>query len=508
MNHLPLKVAISPSAPSLQRAPASRVAYSLFGLLAAAFTYGSPIVLGLQSPDMQSYAAWSCVVIVIALSAVTMVVDPRLFLFYWINLAILQNALAGFWFGETAGSVPLAVTEAKTVAVLAAMPFCSNPLARMLRQSKWIGGGLLIYCLGLAISIRNWDIATAANLRNFVMPLAVLFVAFACGTKLSGPDRLWCLRSIASMTTVWLVAGTVGEVIFSTPVWRQTFHTDTLGGLNSLARTTSFLGLEFSRFGGFLFEPINAGYVASSIIVVIFLLRSEVRESRYTALMIVAGCSLVIALAATKNGLLMFLVAAVGIWLVRRQVHPSFVLGLSWFVAFFATLLYIASIKGSSYILGVFRDPIGLAGGESASIHMAGLVSGFQSLIDDPLGHGVGSGGNFLKVFKGPSPDGYLSTGAESALGTLAYQGGIASVLGFFILLLALASNLGGRSTVALAVWSAGALFSEAFFGPISLSVLVTAAGLLSQTPGDGLGPSLKDRRAGGVLKIPMAEGL
>jgi len=287
------------------------------------------------------------------------------------------------------------------------------------------------------------------------------------------------------MTTIWLVAGTVGEMFFTTPIWRRAFHTDTLGGLNSLARSTDFAGYKFSRFGGLLFEPVNAGYVAASVIVIVLLLRARIPDSTFSDAMILVGCCFVLVMAATKNGLLMFFVAAVAMGLVRRQVRPPFVLVLSWLLAFVTTLIYITWIKGVEYLFTVFHDPIGVSGGESTSIHMAGLISGTQSLINNPVGHGIGSGGNFLKVFNGPSPDGYLSTGAESAIGTLAYQGGLASLVGFVILLLALSRHLGGLSTVALAVWSAGALFSEAFFGPIALSVLVTAAGLLSDAAAD-----------------------
>ncbi|MEJ1194033.1 hypothetical protein [Pseudarthrobacter sp. CCNWLW207] len=405
--------------------------------------------------------------------------DARHFFMYWLHLVILQNVVSGLWFSDAEGSVPLVVTEAKTIAIVLALIFHIPKIVKIASTDKLLLSGIVVYAIGLLSNITSFSPVAIATLRNFTVTIAVLFVALACSASTELKERANFLRVILAATTFWLVTGAIGEFFVTTGDWRDFFNADALGGLNSLSETTSLFGVELARIGGFLLEPVNAGYMAASVLVVLWVLRFAERERLHstTDILCFAGSLFALASAATKNGLMMFFIAAIARLLLSRSMSPRLVVLWSGAAAFVVTLGYATLVKGPAYLQAVFTNPVAASGGESTSIHMAGLVSGFQSLIATPFGHGLGTGGNFLKLFD-PTVTrvAWLSTGSESAWGTLAYQGGILCVAGLVVIVLQMARSLGPGSTVLLAVWASAALFAESFFGPIASSVLMIAA--------------------------------
>lgn len=452
----------------------------LIGFLCTNMVYGLPVVL---SATLSNTA--NAVLSLSVTSAITLfllITDIRHFLVFWLHLVLLQNAATGLWFADLAGDVPLAITEAKTVSIVLAVVFLLPKILASIAPDRWLIIGLFTYAVGLLTNFSSVSSVAIANLRNFVIPLCILLVALCASRLLDRRAAVSFSIQVSTIAAVWLAVGASLESVAGTATWRQLFNADSIGGLNSLSEVTTLLGIELPRIGGFLLEPVNAGYAAASVLVVYAVLAGGPEKLRhgFPGLIVCALALYALVSAATKNGLLMFAIVVFAAVSARRFGAKTVVL-LSWTAAFLMTLAYATLAKGPAYLSAVFRDPVGASGGESTSIHMAGLLSGLFSLGAAPGGHGLGSGGNFLKLFDPSiSREVWLSTGSESGWGTLAYQGGVLCVVGLALVVLRLSSRFGRSTLILLAVWSSAALFAESFFGPIASSILMLSAGLLA----------------------------
>jgi hypothetical protein len=483
----------------MNRSKASRLAWNglasfVITFLAANVTYGTPVVLGSSLSPLTTLLI--SVFIVVATTFALLILDIRHYLLYWLHLVLLQNVVTGIWFSDTGGEVPLVITEAKTISIILAFLLCSGRILKFANRDRWLILGGVLYIAGLAVNLTDFSLVALATLRNFVTPLATLLVAVSFVMSFGLHKRIQFLRSTLYIVAFWLATGAMGEHVVGTTAWRNFFNAYAMGGLNSLSEETSILGIPLPRIGGFLLEPVNAGYMAASVLVVLLVIRSLERKSHSLSGDLVCAAASLFSLvsAATKNGLMMFFIAFLAYLLLSRRVSRPKTVLICWGSAFAVTLGYTTIVKGFVYLFIVFRDPVGASGGESTSIHMAGLLSGFQGLMDAPLGHGLGTGGNFLKVFDPTiSRSEWLSTGSESAWGTLAYQSGILCVIGLVVILLRMAKRLGPGATLLLAVWSSAALFAESFFGPIASSVLLIATAFLAVS-GSGISETRRTR--------------
>jgi hypothetical protein len=452
----------------------------LIGFLCTNVVYGLPVVLSatLSNPANTILS----LTVTSSITFILLIADIRHFIVFWLHLVLLQNAATGLWFADLAGDVPLAITEAKTVSIVLAVVLLLPRIAALLVPDRWLIGGIAMYSVGLLTNLSSVSPVAIANLRNFIIPLCILFVALYASSILHQRVTVSFTIQVSTIATVWLAVGALLEYVTGTSGWRKVFNADSIGGLNSLSETTTLLGIELPRIGGFLLEPVNAGYAAASVLVIYAVLASGPAKIRHGVQGFIV-CSLALyALisAATKNGLLMFAMVVFAT-IVSKRFGAKAVILSSWAVAFMMTLGYATLAKGPAYLSAVFRDPVGASGGESTSIHMAGLLSGLFSLASSPGGHGLGSGGNFLKLFDPTiSRQIWLSTGSESGWGTLAYQGGILCVVGLALVVLRFSARFGRSTLILLVVWSSAALFAESFFGPIASSLLMLSAGLLA----------------------------
>lgn len=451
-------------------------------MLLVTVTYALPLVVGEHFGDT---AAAVTAVVVTSLTTLFVVAldDGRTFLLYWVHLALLQNAVTGLWYTGLEEAVPLLVTEAKTVSLFIAILVYTSRLFEILKRAPWLPISLIIFLIGILINLKSLDASAVANLRNFLTPPAILLMAAAVAMRVGIAERRDFIYRLCACVAGWLSFGSVVSFAVGNSTWNAVFNVDALGGLNSLSEFTQFLGFDLPRVGGLLFEPINAGYLAASVLVVavvLYLTRHGKPES-CSGIGIAAIClggGLALGLAAAKNGIMMAALLVCAWILLRRGWKPVSILVVSWIASFTATLGYATTVKGLSYLRGVWSNPVGLSGGESTSIHMAGFISGVQSLSENPMGVGIGSGGNFYRLFNpGISRLQWLESGAESSWGTLMYQAGIVGIIGLVIFLIAFAYHGGRLTAVLLGIWSGASIFTEAFFGPIAACIILISAG-------------------------------
>jgi hypothetical protein len=155
--------------------------------------------------------------------------------------------------------------------------------------------------------------------------------------------------------------------------------------------------------------------------------------------------------------------------------------------------LILAVVAMCIYIaIGVY---LGLQIGD---YHVIGFMGGWNGLLANPLGRGIGFGGNLTQDFASIDWSAAQQAGAvdgafESAVGVLFYQMGIfaAAPLGFILyvgfrawLLFARSGNLieGFAAFGILAILANGVFQEEALFSPPALGMLMSLAGLLLGT--------------------------
>jgi len=152
-----------------------------------------------------------------------------------------------------------------------------------------------------------------------------------------------------------------------------------------------------------------------------------------------------------------------------------------WLLCSFIAVLAAYAVTG--IVIGI----------EAADYHVIGFMGSVRGFIENPVGHGLGSGGNFDSVqldWQRSQHLGYTEIAVESAIGVLLFQMGIAA----FVLLAAVAgiacrawklylqSNnplVGILALGALVVLVNGIFQEEALFSPLALGMVLSFLGLL-----------------------------
>lgn len=347
----------------------------------------------------------------------------------------------------------------------------------------------IYFALGLTLNPRN----AAVYLRNIGLPILLFQTFLLVGAKHRAPTLRMCLillGLVAACCYVELLALDFWLTI--TNGWRYlTLFTEKrlvdVNDINAAAaqgvvvtsvldysksdlfNTTllSWLRIEVQRLQGPNFNTISLGYLLAHLISLMALHRH-----RFVALLAVP---LLIATSA-KGPLVLFLTSVVFALLTRRWKSNVMVYGLLAFLAAYATLVFRAGLASGDY-------------------HVLGLLGGVSGLLQWPIGHTLGEGGNLsLPDFGALNWSAFQQAGSadvavESAFGVLVFQLGVASAAWFaFYLWIAL---IGWRlfkytGAPALASLSCGilvclvnGLFQEdAYFVPFSLAFLMGFVGL------------------------------
>ena len=227
------------------------------------------------------------------------------------------------------------------------------------------------------------------------------------------------------------------------------------------------LGWRFYRLVGPNFHPVSYAYALAFFSVVLF----AVGRWWYAAL------ALPLLLIIGSKGALVFAGLAIGAAIVLLRLRGFAAL---WIFAA-ALLAYVGS---------------GIAAGIAAQdYHVIGFIGGVKGFVANPLGRGIGIGGNLALDmstidWSRSQHLGHTDIAVESAVGVLLYQMGIcgAVILGVFcwlaVKLWKWHLRAGGRlyavaSFALLAILANGVFQEEALFAPLALGIVMGLAGLL-----------------------------
>ncbi|WP_156045264.1 MULTISPECIES: hypothetical protein [Actinomycetes] len=457
--------------------------YFVLGLLAAAVSYGLPLAMG---SSLTVTAAVFTSVLVPSLMTICLVkVNVKAFAIFWVSLALMQNFFSGVWAARTATVIPEYVTEQKTVSILCACLVSIESLFVFLAKRPRLAAALGVYALALILALGSLESSALAYGRNFTVPVLLILLFAALTENWDLRERLRLVTAIAQLVTLLLAAGLGMEVMVGTDTWRSWLRADINGALNSLSDATSIFGLQLTRYAGFVIEPTNAGYIAASAIMISVATWAIGRKKDVSIpnpIFIAVPAAICLIASGAKSGFLMLFIATLSAVIFRSVRSIAVGMVLAWVSAFVVVLGYVAKVKGPSTAAEVFANPLAILGGDSTTFHLAGLVSGIKSTITDPLGAGLGVGGNFSRV-KTESWEVWIGSGSESAWGVLSYQLGLLGLLSFAFLLIVLGRHLGTVSAALICAWSSAALFAEAIFGPQVAGALAISVALLAVPP-------------------------
>ena len=326
--------------------------------------------------------------------------------------------------------------------------------------------------------------------RNIVTPVACFYIAIVATS---------IYRVNLSKTLLWLAAAAIiyGYCeLFFTLDFLSLFHGDLyierditwqintgvlektlqetgfgLRGLQDILTTNFFIlpmfgDLRVFRLNGPNFHSISYAYALS--VVAVWLLFNK----RWLLPLLALPLLVVIGSKGATFMLLLALIVRIAVPLVgaRIAVLLSLLISAGW-------------VAGAIFI-----------GMRSGDYHVLGLFAGLRDFLHDPLGQGLGFGGNLSSTTLNVDWERAQSTGAadtpmESAVGVLLYQMGIASIA--FFAFLALLARTAWRGYVAsgdmsilfgfvviTAISANAVLQEEAYFSPLALGLALLLTGV------------------------------
>jgi hypothetical protein len=235
--------------------------------------------------------------------------------------------------------------------------------------------------------------------------------------------------------------------------------------------TGSAIDLQQLRFNGTVMHPISYAYILAAVGIVAW----SVRQSGWLLL----AFPLLVA-SGGKGGNLLFMC--------------SFCLLSVWYITCNRSLvMWCGSILVVAYI--GFGLLLGMDGGD---YHVLGFLGGIHGFVNNPLGHGIGVGGNLSEDAKiGLKWQDFQHFGStdfalESAVGVLLYQMGIAAAAVFAVIMMLLKKLPFGVFTsrgvlpkrsdllfIVLAAVAINGIFQEEAYSPYAVGLMALFCGIL-----------------------------
>ena len=253
----------------------------------------------------------------------------------------------------------------------------------------------------------------------------------------------------------------------------------------------SFFNLKLFRFGSLMHNIISYSYVV--ILLSTFLLYVKEIKKRWYAFIFIS---------------LIFITFSKGTIIFGLMAVSSFVIFMKWDFSVKKLLLLLLPIWIVVILLGISIN----------NQHTFGLISGFDRLIDNPLGNGLGFSGNLsstrlLSAFGGSLPKigSYtrLQNGSESIFGVLFSSLGIWSFLYLFLLLKIIVDSSNGLRNKLFIIMPIllvfQGIFQEESFSPYALGLAMFILGYLfsNKEYASSMSENIKKQRDVNLNKTP-----
>jgi hypothetical protein len=367
----------------------------------------------------------------------------------------------------------------------------SPPLNRLMLLSSAVLAVVLVY---FAVGFLQNGIAATIYLRNIVLPLFL----FQLSLLTAATFEIRVTPTLVAIGVLFLMCGYV-ELVFRDfwlditngySYWRfdEIKATDSGTWEREMRATGQVLVDLKDRFSfGFLNTPLLEGLGLSNILRVFGPTLSAISYAYGVGFFVLflwsvkrpwlAIAALPLLIFCSVKGALIMLLFVAGSWILTRLIGARATLGLG-----LAALVVYAG----------FGIHLGL---EIGDYHVIGFMGGWNGFLQQPLGRGLGAGGNLGDNFasidwSAAQQAGAIDGAAESAVGVLLYQMGVAALvpLTFYFMIGLKAWRLYARSGILpqglvafgiFVVLTNGLFQEEALFAPPALGLLICLAGLV-----------------------------
>jgi hypothetical protein len=235
--------------------------------------------------------------------------------------------------------------------------------------------------------------------------------------------------------------------------------------MTNLFNLPMFSDIQVWRIAGPNFHPISYAYSLSIVSVVLLSRGQWMLPLLLLPLLLIVG---------SKGALVLLVIAAAG-FVLLRYAGPR----LAGLFVLVAALVWV----GAAIIVGM----------RSGDYHVLGFFAGVRDFLSNPVGEGLGIGGNLSSDsanldWNAAQASGATDVPVESAVGVMLYQMGIGS-FAFFGLLFAMAATLLKRLlatshmeylaafTMVVVVSANAVLQEEAYYSPLALGFILLIAG-------------------------------
>ena len=187
------------------------------------------------------------------------------------------------------------------------------------------------------------------------------------------------------------------------------------------------------RLSSIYFEPVNIAYLlAAAVLCVTF---KDLFKNRVVKVFITIICVTGLILTQGKGGYLLVIIPVcclLGELLIRKSLSINYDKCWDSLLLFIMIIVSYAGITAVTILLVLFWD-----GRELIMPHIWGIVGAVNSISMNPMGYGLGQGGNSALVFNGniTDIDSWYAIGGETALMSFLYQLGIYGIIVFMMCL-------------------------------------------------------------------------
>lgn len=386
----------------------------------------------------------------------------------FVTATLLWAGFAVFHLRERRGDPP-AVRRLMALSfamVAAAVAYCALGAATDLR-------GAIVYLRNIALPVMLFQIAVVAGAR-LAVPLERLLPVLMLMALAFGYGELLAYDALATLVNADGYLALRFRRLVDSGFWLKAVEASgrVLRDERDMLLVNLFnvpwfadLGLVLRRLNGPNFHPISFSYLLGVLSLVLLVAGRPLWLVAAVPLLIVTG---------SKGAIAFLLMSLAGYWLLRRLPR----LGAPTF------LLLLTGYAAAAFVVGL----------EQRDYHVLGLVAGLESFTANPLGHGLGSGGNLaadpaMLDWRRAQSLGMAGQAVESALGVLLHQmgvGGLGLLAGYLLIARSALRfyRAGGEPVLALvglavpAILVNGAFQEEALFAPLALGALMLVAGV------------------------------
>ncbi|MGE5538666.1 MAG: hypothetical protein ACM30I_08600 [Gemmatimonas sp.] len=241
----------------------------------------------------------------------------------------------------------------------------------------------------------------------------------------------------------------------------------------------SYLSTSFFNFGGAAYETVRFGGPNMHSVSYAYVMSIGVLVASSLGIYAFAAAVLPLLVLIGVKGAAIMVAATAVLWIAGRRLGG-------------AAMAVFGGAFGTAYIALVIWYGLSLG-----DYHVLGLMGGIGGFLSNPLGHGIGVGGNLSSSVTstdlGAGWHDFQLYGAdqalESAIGVLLYQMGIGAIAVLSVVWISFRATVGhfrhsfGLIPLAIAVLLANSFFQEEAFSPYALGLLTIFAGVLSSRP-------------------------